>query len=185
MHEVITRWDVVNGGGGLTIMYFDDTVDIASVRSRLATFWGVVDGALATGTSWFIETSGKEIAATSGQLTGFWDEPTVYTGTGAVSGGVVPNASQVLIQWLTSSIVAGRRVRGRTFVPGLATTNVSNGELGGGATATILGAATAFANGDAGLVVWHRPSNTSVGSEHPVNSAGVWDELAVQRARRS
>lgn len=184
MIEVITRWSTAGSPGGLTVMYFDPSSTAAQVRTAVATMWNAVDATLTTATSWTIDTSGRLIDEASGALTGFWNEASSKTGSGATAGVPVANSAQVLIRWFTGEVVGGRQLQGRSYVPGLATSNTVNGEVNSTAQNTILTAATALAQDSAGLLVWHRPGPNGAGSYKHAPSAGVWNELAVLRKRR-
>jgi len=185
MDEIITDWTVPGGGSGLTLMYFQDPPTLAAKRSALATLWAAIDSYLATTVSWTIRTSGRILDEATGTLTGFWNENTAHTGTGGGSG-QVPNVAQALLQWRTGGIVRGRLVQGRTFVPGVAPSFVTNGNLAPAAITGMAAAAEAMADASVGFSVWSRPTGVgSDGSLHPVSSGSVWDELAALRKRRT
>lgn len=184
MFEILTRWTAPSTPGGVTVMYADDLVNIDDLRSALGTLWGAIDNQLATGVTWSVDTSGRVLNAATGTLTGFWASPTPYTGTGALSGSAVANAAQILLQWRTSDIVAGRLVQGRTYVPGMGAGLLSGGQIAEASRAAMQAAAETFADAPSSISIWHRPKNGSGGSLHNVGSAACWAELAVQRRRR-
>jgi len=184
MREIRTTWSQATMGSGTTVMNFDESTPVATQRAALGTFWNAVDSTLAGSVTWTVEVEGRE-RDPQGTLTGSWTETTPQTGS-AAAGSIVPNASQALIRWRTGVVVNGRFVLGHTYIPCLSNANASNGELNPAALTTILNAATALIGSGAGLLVWHRPTVTSgIGIEVPVQTAGVWSELAVQRNRRS
>lgn len=185
MREILTNWTMASGGGKVSVMYFDDTLAVTDQRAAIGTLFGAVDAFLDTSVSWVVDTSGREINAATGALTGSWGDGTPRSGSGASSGQSVPDAAQVLLQWHTDDIVNGRFIRGRTFVPGLSTLFVTDGNLGAAQLTTIATAANAFDNDPlAGFGIWHRPVLGAGGSFHSATASDVWAEFAVLRRRR-
>jgi hypothetical protein len=102
-------------------------------------------------------------------------------GTGAYVGGV-----GAAITWDTAGIVAGRRVRGRTFVVPLgAGSGDTDGTISTAVVTALSTAATALIT-DAGsdLVVWSRPRAALPGTVHPVVAARVSDRTAWLQSRK-
>jgi hypothetical protein len=121
---------------------------------------------------------------------------TLRSGTGA--NGSYSAASGAVITWRTGSVVAGRRLRGRTFVvPLIGTAFGIDGTLSGTAAATI-GAAAAkihLPHADYAAVVWARPAKERVrkdgtvvpardGDVGDITSSNVPTLAAVLRSRR-
>lgn len=184
VREIVTEWTVFGGGTKLSIMYFDEAGEVSVQREALDTLWTAVSAELVTECEWTIRTDGRELNTATGTLEGFWGDPIVYTGTGAETGNVVADSTQALIQWLTTTIVDGRRVRGRTFIPGLNANSVDDGDLASAAQSVLQTAAQNFLGVNT-FVIWSRPGATgSGGVMAPVQNASVWSELAVQRSRR-
>lgn len=184
MLEILTDWTTLNADTGVTVMYFDDATPVADARLALSTLWADIDAVLHEGTNWTIRQDGRVIAEATGTLTGTWFASTPYTGTGQSAGNPVGNATQMLLRWQTGVIVSGRRVAGRTFVPGLASGSTSGGQMRSEATVTVNTACETFTNATSGFGVWHRPKPAQAGSHHVATAGNVWSELAVQRGRR-
>jgi len=185
LNEVIIEWQSAKSPGGLSILYFKASGSVASQRSAIQSMLGGVVARLDNNTSWVVRTSGKVRDEATGTLTGFWNDANAKTGVGTLSGNAVPNASQVLLQWRTSTIVNGRLLQGRTYIPGLSATSLDEGELSSGAiTSFQAGQAALLAAVPGDLVVWHRPGGGSPGSGVSVTAGATWSELAVQRRRR-
>ena len=185
MREIITRWTTPAGGGFVSVMYFEEGPAVADQRTALGTLWAGIGQQLATSVSWEVQTTGRVIDPTNGEVTGDWSEPTARAGSGTASSAQpVSDATQVLIQWRTGYRLASREVRGRTYVPGLDFGGVNQGNLNPTRRASMAGFAQTFATDSAGLVVWHRPKSLVPGSSYAVTASGVWSELAVQRGRR-
>ena len=159
-------------GNDLTPQAFSDAWD-AALTARNVDF--------PTAITANIQAELRLIDSVTGTLTGT-EVTTPNTVTGASSGDSLPRASQGLIRWSTPAIVAGRRLRGRTFLPCII---VSFNTVGGkvdasliGAWQTVLDAFIADCEGE--LCVWS-PTHGSVSS---VSGASLWSEWAVMRSRR-
>lgn len=150
----------------------------------LAAFWEDCSVTQNTAVGWSIQTGGREMDEVTGGLTGLWSEPTPYTGNGDASGQKVADSTQALIRWQTTTIRRGRFLQGRSFLPGVAVSQLSDGNLGNGAVGTLQTSATLLVVGEVGLSVWGRPVQGAPGVLAPVTQASVWNELAVLRGRR-
>lgn len=185
LSEIITDWTFENGKAAQTVMYFAQGGDpIADQRTDLGVFWAACEPYLDSLTEWTIRTSGDVLDSATGVLIGDWSEATARTGTGNLSGTPVPNSANILIRWATGSVVSGRRLRGRSFIPGSSSTANDGGHLGSAAIAAITTAANTFASAGNNFGVWHRPIQSAGGTFVTVNGASVWEEYAVQRRRR-
>lgn len=166
------------------VMFFDLSATIASQRLALSTFLGAVDGSCDNSWSWTIRNTGRELDDASGTLTGAWSTGISYTGVGNNATEPVADATQLLYQWHTGAIVNGRFVRGRTFIPGLTSSIMVNGNVNPGNVTSFETLGTTFVNDSALFGIWHRPISGSGGSFHNATSCSVWAELAVLRRRR-
>lgn len=184
IREIVTDWTTAAGGGMKTVMYFESGIAVALQRSALQTFWTTVKGFQATSTLYTIETAGREIDDATGALTGSWAEATAKVGAGSAGAVPFPDEVQGLVQWRTASIVNGRFLRGRTFLPGMGFQQTDSGNLLPATRVSLQTAANALIASAAGLVVWHRPIAGSGGSHDAVSTATIWQELAVLRRRR-
>lgn len=185
VNEIITDWSVPGGGSGLSIMYADDANDLAVVRANIGTLWGELAPFISLDSSWVVRTEGRTLNTASGALTGGWSETTAQNGSGTAGSGEVANATQVLFRWRTSTIVNGRLVQGRTYVPGLRSVNLAVGQLDPGVVTDLSAAANSFAQSPVGIGIWHRPSAGTGGSISAITAGSVWAELAVMRKRRT
>lgn len=182
--EILTTWRTDAGSQFKTVMYFVDSDPVADQRTALAAFWTAADAVCAGTTTWTIETAGRELDSASGSLTGAWAEGSVKTGTGGGAGDQSGDALQALVRWHTNNIVGGRFLQGRTFIPGLASTVIVDGNLSAAAITALQTAANAFIASTFEPVVWHRPVSGSGGATFAASTASVWQELAVLRRRR-
>jgi len=190
--EIITDWSTGSGRAGLSVMYFDTSIiDETTTRSELADFWGTIDAYLDSNTRWTIRTTGRVVDSSTGALVGEWTEPTLRTAFGSVSGAAVADLAQVLVRWNTGVVVRGRFLKGRTFIPGYASSLQAEGQVGSVQQAAIASAGANLLAG-ANLQVWQRPFAGSAdpvrpaysGSSARAETASVWAEFASQRNRR-
>lgn len=182
--EITVDWTTDAGAGFVSVLYFNAGVAVATQRSALNTFLGSIDGALDAGTTWTVATGGREWDSNTGALTGAWTNTTSYTGVGGVAGEAVPDACQLLFRWQTNTVVNGRFLTGRTYIPGCGLINVDEGNVEESIRAAIEGNGNTFAASGATPVVWHRPVAGSGGQEVQMASCSVWEEFAVLRGRR-
>lgn len=132
--------------------------------------------------TWESESEVVVIDTTTGFTTAAF-ATTPFTDTGEGTGDPVPRAAMLMARWQTGVFVGSpsRRLRGRTFIPGI---NEVNNDAGGKPSAALQAqlqaAADAFLGGDPELRIYSRAAAT----DHPVVSASVWDEWAILRSRR-
>lgn len=185
MREIITNWNLVSGGGHVSVMYFVASDPVATQRTNLNTMWTAIKALQSTNTLYDIALSGREIESTTGALTGAWSTGAVLNGAGSNGTTPVPDVAQALIQWRTSQIVNGRFLRGRTYVPGIATGQVVGGNVAGGAVTILLNAASALAGSTTPPHIWHRPVSGSGGNSYATSSVTIWSEFAMLKRRRN
>jgi len=183
--EILVDWTTPSGSDHRSVMMFGLVSTPAEQRDALSDFLNTIKSQLEDSTSFTIETAGRELDDATGALTGVWSEATSYTGVGVVSGQVVADATQGLMQWRTDHIVNGRFLQGRTFIPGLSASHLSNGNLSSTAITAWTGAGQALIDAAVQFGVWHRPVLGSGGVFWAADTAACWGELAVLRRRRS
>jgi len=182
--EILVDWTTPAGTGFRTVTYWAESEPVAVQRANLGALLGTIDNLLDSNTVWTVETSGREMDSTTGTLTGVWSEATAQTGAGTVAGQCVPDAAQILLRWNTNSIINGRFLKGHSYVPGLSTASVTDGNLAAAAVTAFQGAVNTFVAGLDGFGVWHRPTGGAGGSFQLAQTGTVWNEFAVLRQRR-
>lgn len=183
--EILVDWTTPAGNEHRNVMYFDATLSIGAQRTALSTFLTAVKASLSNQVSYSIEQSGRVLDDATGALVGSWSQATALTGSGGSATQPVADATQILFRWFTPSIVNGRFLKGRTFIPGLFSGGLSGGNLLAAQVTGLSAAANTFANDPAGFGVWHRPSQGAGGDFVLTTSGSVWSELAVLRRRRN
>lgn len=183
IREITVEWNSIGSPGGTSVMHFDAATLLANQRQAIKDFVVAIATRLATSTSATVATNGREFDPATGTLTGDWSTTVAQTAAGSVAGSPVSNAAQGLVRLNTGVVVNGRFLRGKLFIPGMASNTISNGEVSAVAVTGIASAAQTMAIA-AGLLVWHRPNTGGPGSASAVINTSVWNEFAVLRRRR-
>lgn len=187
MLRVRTTWTAPVGGPYLSTHYFsglEDPTHAQTVATRIGDFWTSVSDVLAEEAAWAVEATVDALDEATGTLTDSF-AVTPANGAGLLSNGhFLPAAAQALVRWNTSQIVNGKRVRGRTFIPGIGENFNDDGMFTSAGIGIVLPAAQLLTGNE--LVVWHRPTllNPSGGVAVSVDSASVWNQFAVLTSRR-
>lgn len=186
MRRYNVAWQNWPGSPGVSVFYSDTSVDISTFTDALRAFWNSLAALLPSGLTVQVPSSGDVINDQDGTITGSWSDGTpvlVVTGTGA--GAYAGNAGAV-VHWLTSGVVNGRRVRGRTFiVPIVGSAYETNGSLSTATLTSLNGAASTLVGAvGSGMRIWHRPKAPAVGSQHDVTGHRVPDLAVSLRSRR-
>lgn len=181
-----------SGSAGVITLYTRAGVPETSITAALC--GDRLKDALTAGADLFVNTThfvGDTFVDTIDPATGEITGSDAYDGfdiAGAQSNGYMPQASMVVASWHTADIVAGRRVRGRTFLGPLDNSCLQNDGTLSSSTVTHTNALIAawLDSGITGVdtVVWHRPVGGTGGSDHVITSGSVRDKFGVLRSRR-
>ena len=181
LYRVRSIWSGFPGGPGVTTMFF---LDMATAIDAVHTFWSALAPKLPEDVHIQVQNFGDVISDETGELTDSWTADTVAVVTG---GNTDKYAAPVgaCVNWHTDTVVAGHRLRGRTFlVPLGASVFQTDGSLGAGDLAAIQGYADSLvASESSSFVVWHRGTGTD-GSFGLITAAQVPDKAVVLRSRR-
>lgn len=198
MLKVTAMWNGTGAGTAFSNFYFDQNViatpgAIASANAVRAFFASFAGGYLPMGISVQVMPNVGLIEPETGVLT---DEiavpqPAVVNG-GANTERAAPAGA--VVNWKTSTVIEGRRLRGKTFLVPLALNAYDVDGTLKPATGTALQAAAAGLIGSVladfrQLVVWHRPvgpkgAPKTGGSIATVTSSSVSDRVAILTSRR-
>lgn len=146
----------------------------------VGTFWDSIKNLLHTSLTLTSEPAVAQLAL-DGTLQGV-ETTTPFSHSGTSGSEPLPFATQMLVQLTTDTVVNGRILRGRIFIPALTESSNDNGRPTAAAIAAVGIAATVLA-GPTNLVflgVWSRKW-TTLGQ---VRAASAWSEFAVLRSRR-
>jgi len=178
---------------GLSTWYYNGTTstpsnaDAADAVARVRAFFDGIKGLLPTANTVQVSGSVDLLDPATGALTGSQSvtAPSIVTGTG---GGPLPPANAILLTGQTAVIIAGRRLRGRSFISPVASGTQTSGLVSSAAIATTITSANTSLTGVTSSVpvVWHRPQppGPSGGSVSPVTTYSVGSTYAVLRSRR-
>lgn len=210
MLRVKTRWSGLIGLPGYSILHFrdfstgeawnPDAAEALVAVNKTRTFFDAIKHLIPTGASMQVENSVEEIEAETGALIDLHSvaTPVVVLGTASASASYAAPVGAVL-NWKTSTVRNGRRLRGKTFIVPMSSTSFeSNGTLAAGSVTAIQNAALAMiadtTSPDIG--VYGRPTPILDGAGNPTgeyNPDGTWafattasvpDLAAVLRSRR-
>lgn len=185
MARVSCAWQGWPGSPGVTQLYLLNPPVQGNIDA-IRTFWNAFPNLLPAGLTIQVPNTGDVVSETDGSITGTWSVatlPAVVTGSSA--GTYAGNAGAV-VHWLTAGVVAGRRVRGRTFIVPLATGYASDGSLASSTITTLSNAAAAYVTAQAGVaVVWARPAPGRSGTVNSITASRVPDLAVSLRSRRT
>jgi len=155
LYRVRAVWSGFPGGPGVTTMY--GLVGVPMVPN-LRAFFLALASLFPVDVSILVGSNGDVIDDASGELTGAWTTTPVLPVVGTANTFYAAPAGAE-VQWNTTTILDGHRLRGRTFlVPLAASAYQSDGTISPAAVTIIQNAANTFFGASSGdLVVWHRP----------------------------
>jgi len=186
LNRVVVTWSgapVV--GGGVNVLYFAGDVGPPDPAGIVTAYENLLP-ALPPTIDITVPGSGDVIEDTNGVLDSVWAAAGGDTITGTSVTTTVAGGAGGCVGWQTGGIIAGRRLRGRTFIVPIVTSEYdTDGTLGPGT----VGALNAFATdlmASGPLAVWHRPTTPggTDGNSYGVVSARVRDKVAILRSRR-
>jgi hypothetical protein len=177
----------VGGAGvvGASVMTFYGTTSGSGLPAAVVTYLNALKANFPNDVTFTVPGGGDLVDDATGNLTGSWSDG----GGGAVTGtdnGAFQLGSGFRIKWGTGGIVAGRRVRGTTFmVPAASLCFDTTGRLGSATVSAIQTATNAFLSTvSPNLVIWSRPVPGRAGSSHAVTSGTVPTSPTQLRSRR-
>lgn len=189
MQRFTIRWTGLPGGDAVNVLHSTGEApgDAQTFADLITLALGQLAGGFMAPASAQVDEIVPTITPATGEATAYTSVDTaVVVGTGVND--FLPQNTMLLVRYLTSDVVAGRRVKGRTFLPGLG----QGSSLAGAPTfATRTDVADAFQtltnnNPDPTLAVYSRPvEGGRPGSSHIVTGVDVWQEWAQLGKRRS
>lgn len=183
--RITALWNGATGLPGYSRFKFAgdlDSAGAAAAAARLRTFFDSVKALIPSAINiTFAETA--QVFSVDQQLTGeiTYAPPAAVAGT---SSGNFAGPTGMVINWVTSAFIGGRKVRGRTFMVPLGTSVYGpDGTPTSIAVTTLTSGAAALAAGTPSLVIASHPSE-GVYSTAGVSGASVPKRVAVLRSRR-
>src|SRR5262245_10964754 len=162
--------------------------DATDCLARFRAFWNAMNGIVCSGVTATFNPLVLAIDAADGELQAAFTGATPSPVTFVMTGDPLPSQTQGLITWNTSTVVNGRRVRGRTYVPLPSESHNASGApqpayttgLQAGVAALMTAGSTASRP-----VIWHRPPPAGgLGIDAPVIGGSASPAWSVLRSRR-
>lgn len=182
--RVRALWSGFVGAPGYTTLYFDASSTPPPTAAMRSWFQGM-NSVLPSVVTIQVPGTGDLLESSTGVIIGTWTTavPAAVTGVGA---GVYAAPSGLITNFATGSVIAGRRLRGRSFiVPINGTMYDSNGTLSAPALAAMSATNGTFLTAVASsLIVWHRPVGGAGGDFGAVTAITTPDKTCVLRSRR-
>lgn len=163
-----------------TLNFLESSSSPAGVSTAVGGFFDALSIVMHQDAIWDFDGVLDVVESTTGELQGVVNAP-ADSGTGTLAGDILPPATQGLIQWRTGFYVAGREIRGKTFVPAMTEAAATLGQMGSTTQSQLNNAAAALqSTPSANLAIWSRTHNAIA----PVSASSVWNQFAVLRSRR-
>lgn len=203
--KVTAKWTGFTGAPGYSNFYFHpiafgDPLPATTDKmfTRVDAFFTSILSLLPPAAKVQVQGDMPLIDPVTGDMTGFVSRASgsLRSGTGAAAG--YSAASGAVVTWRTNAVIAGRRLRGRTFI--VPTVNVAygtDGTLQASTQTTLQTAANALFASDPDFTanVWARPQKERVkkdgtvvpargGDTSPITSASIPSPVAILRSRR-
>lgn len=183
-----------SGAPGLTTSYFLGTqpptaAECLEAASRVRSCWNGMSARLPTGVSVQVNPQVDWIQDTDGSLVGSTVVAAPAVVNGASAGARQPTSSMLVGQLFTSTVVNGRRLRGRMFIGPIQASDVD------GASGNVSAAAITAYTASLGVLgtqiatpithrVWGRPKPAGIGLNAAVTQYGIAPKVGVLRSRR-
>jgi len=167
-------------GNGLSTFNFSSTTGTAQQQATaVGTFLTATNDRRTTSITWTLDTDVPTLDVATGQLQAI-TTVTSAQALGTAAGDLIPFATQGLLRLFTGTIVGGRLLQGRIFLPGAVESDSNGGPTSTYMTDYDTAAAALVADANADWSVWSRTH----GVLSSVAQGSTWNEWAVLRSRR-
>lgn len=149
------------------------TTNVAGISTTLHDLWDALKSHIPIECTYQVEPGGDLLEDTTGALTGAWSAAAVAPVTGTHNA-LMSALSGAQIEWLSATILDGKRMRGRSFIVPLGGNDYTgSGSIGTTAVTAIKAAADTFQLAEAGgFCIWHRPRKAKAATAyHPAVTA--------------
>lgn len=187
IHQFVVRSSTPTSSEALNIWHCDAVVPAQDAADLLRTAYLEFADVVTTAASFTIDPVSRNYDESTGTLLAFnsvtWSAAVPGTGAGTRAA----DATAALIAWETGSIVGGRPVRGRTFIPYPSLTVLGAGAIQGAALSLFQGVVDAalpsLQSGQFGI--WRRPVAGVPGVFSAISSGAARSEYSMQKRRRN
>jgi hypothetical protein len=204
VHIIRTQWQGTSGGLGLTQIAIDTadssfgplgTGDAQDAVNAMRTFWDAIKASMPNEITFTVSPVVDYYLTHNAELAGSVQAPTPPTPVAGTGAAAYSMAAGLKLNWNTTTIRNGRRVRGSTFlVPTTSAAFSLTGTADSGIRTSTQAAAATFLNSlsATGLkgVVWSRPLSEEEpngprdGATADITAAEVSEKTAILRGRR-
>nr|CRY93643.1 hypothetical protein [uncultured prokaryote] len=171
------------GGPGLSTYHFDPTIGAPTEQDcvdAVELFIQSFDVFTSNSVTFTGADEIEVIDLTSGQQTGSL-AVTSFSEAGDDSATMLGPINQVLVRWNTSTYANGRRVLGKTFLPGFCEdSNETGGVVQAAVVTAVQTGAQILADSGTGFGVYSRTNHLIA----PADTASVWNQWAILSGRR-
>jgi hypothetical protein len=163
----------------------EDASSALAAHIAVATLWNSVRAVISDAFTYTVQQQVDQLDLL-GNLTGSFTVSNVASAIGQDAGDDLPYQNQGMIRWETGTFLDGRRLRGRTFIPG----PTESASTGGAPTSAYLTAlntpAATYAGSSSNPVVWadHHDRVPPFGATGDITSGAARTSFAVLRSRR-
>lgn len=188
--RVTARWTGFTGAPGYSNFHFQGSTPTAGPdgeRSLVHQFFTAAATNLTAGTRIQVMPEVQVFDEASGAMTGIVVDSTELELVAGTSSGNYVGPAGAVINWNTSAVVNGRRLRGRTFLVPLTGSRFDmDGTLTSTAVTSLNNAAAILSGAGfgSGFGIWSRPVGGGSGAFGEVTSHSIPDMAAVLRSRR-
>lgn len=188
--RVTAQWSGFPGAPGYSNFHFQSsttTPDVTEARGLVHEFFETLKSRLPSSVRITVSPTIEILDDATGSLVSYADDPTELGDIIGTSTGSYAGPTGAVINWLTNTVVAGRRLRGRTFIVPLSTVSYEGDGTLTPATLTALNAAATVLSGagfESGFGILSRPAGGGSISFGEVVTHRVPDLAAVLRSRR-
>lgn len=183
LQRVKITWTGMAGGPGVTQLYATSAAGARTALSAWISAWKYLVPDVVTLT---IQGQGDVVDSATGQITGSWTDGADIALVGTGSSGQYFAAGGACVSWTTAGVVAGRRVKGRTFLVPLTSLAYAGSALVPTAVSAIQNATNTMLG--SGNVWWilHRPTTKggTDGAAFQITGGTVKNHQAILSSRR-
>lgn len=163
----------------------EDASSALAAHIAVATFWNSARAVISDAFTYTVQQQVDQLSLL-GELIGSFTVSNVASAIGQDAGDDMPYQTQGLVRWITPTFLDGRRLKGRTFIPGPTETQNANGVPVSGYLSALNSAASAYASSSSNPVVWadHSDETPPFGATGPIDAGVAVSSWAVLRSRR-
>ena len=178
--RVTTVFSGVPGAPWYSNFFFAQTDVAQECVNSTSRFWLAIAPLIVNEVSWTVQGDVATIDEATGEVTNV-EAASGVNGAGSSVGELLPRQTQGLVRWQTALFASGRRLRGRTFLPGMTESNNLEGVPSSGTITAMANAGTALiAEPGTAFGIYSRTYRAFA----VVTASTAWNQWATLRSRR-